>query len=253
MWRLLALCLLFSLTGCATMVTEVSDEEKARKIAEVNVQLGVGYLRKGDLELAQTKLLKALDADDEYPAAHTAIAIFYERMGEPDKATKHYREAVKLAPNDGVMLNNYGVFLCKNGQWLEADEYFQRAISNQLYKTVSAAYENAGQCALQIPDLNKAEQYLRKALQINAELPLSLFLMADVQFKKKRYLQARGYIQRLEAISIHSPQSLWLIIQVEKELDDLDAAQQYVNELRSRFPDSDEMGEYLKTESANTH
>ena len=62
--------------------------------------------------------------------------------------------------------------------FVQADKYFAKAIETPRYKTPERALENAGACAKRIPDLEKAENYLRKALSINPKLPLALSEMA---------------------------------------------------------------------------
>ena len=87
--RLLTItCVFFSiLTGCVTQTTGQmqmgsSDEEAA----ELNLQLGIGYLRQGDLLTARNKLERAIEQDPSLVIAHTARALGYERVGEIDAA-----------------------------------------------------------------------------------------------------------------------------------------------------------------------
>ena len=98
------------LGGCANNQVRVSDSQTRH--ADTLVQLGLGYMQKGDLNVALEKLTMALDAADNYAPPHSAIAILYTRLGRYEEADKHFMRSVKLAPNDGNLNNNYGAFLC---------------------------------------------------------------------------------------------------------------------------------------------
>ena len=243
--RYLSLGFILLLSACAGHQTP--QEDNTERYAMTHVQLGIGYLQQGKPELALEKLKKALDIKDDFAPAHNAIALVYEKLQKFDEADDHYQEAIDLAPGDGGMYNNYGVFLCKHGRLKQAEENFIKALKTPRYNTPELAYENAGSCALQIPDIEKAENYLTNALERNPELPNALYNMAQVRFEQKRFLASRGFLQRFEAVSKHHAQSLWLGVRVEKQLGDVNAAKKYAKQLQSKFPKSNEFKLLLKT------
>ena len=114
------------------------------------------------------------------------------------------------------------------------------------YKTPESALENAGVCAAQIPNAEKAEDYLRKALSINDKLPVALAEMADLMFKKQNYLSTRAYLQRFGEVSKPTARSLWLGIRTERKLGDKEAEARYAKLLQSQYPDSLEFKRWLK-------
>ncbi|MCG6968383.1 MAG: type IV pilus biogenesis/stability protein PilW [Gammaproteobacteria bacterium] len=232
------------LNGCAS--TGMDKDDKNFKAADTNLQLGIGYMRQGRYEDALEKLQKAVEAKRDYADVHSALALVYERLLEYDKAGHHYREAIDLAPHDGGNYNNYGVFLCRQGEYKKADKYFAKAIETPRYKTPERAMENAGACAKQIPDLEKAEQYLRSALSINPKLPLALSEMADVMYQKENYMSTRAYLQRFGEVSKYTPKSLWLGIQTERKLGDDKAEARYAKLLQTQYPDSLEFKRWLE-------
>lgn len=211
------------------------------KAAELNMQLGLSYLQRGDYEIAMGKLDKALKQNPNLPSAHNTIALLYQRLGENKKAEKHFKEAVSRAPQYSEAQNNYGVFLCQQSKYTEAEKRFLKAIDNPLYQSAAMAYENAGLCTREIPDMVKAESYFRRALQINPNLSKSLMGMADLSFEQANYMQSRTYLQRFNSVSPWTPQALLTAIQTEKKLGNEDAVSSYKLIMRARFPDSDEM------------
>ena len=248
-FRSLIVVILSSLLfACATVQEQQREEKTKFQIADTNVRLGLGYLRQGRTEAALKKLQKAIEAMPEYAEAHSSIALAYEAMDEPDKADEHYKQAVALKPADGSIQNNYAVFLCKSGKPKEAEPYFLRAIKSRGYRTPAQAYENLGVCAMQIPDLDKAETYLRKALQIDPRLPGALLQMARLSYEKDRTLSGRAYLERYQEVATLGPDALWLGIQIEKKMGAKSAAAKYETQLRSKFPDSNEMRFLLEQE-----
>lgn len=225
--------------GCVSAPTagqKVSDQDAAR----YNVQLGMNYLQRGDLEGAREKLERAVQQDPSLPAAHAALGILYERAGDMRRAGDHLRRATRLAPDDPNMLNNYGGFLCRQGDRREGIRHFDLAAGNPYYRTPEAALTNAGVCARGIPDAEVAENYFRRALDANRNYADALLQLADLSLETQRALQARAFLQRYEAVSSASPYSLALGHRIETAAGDLQAASEYAGRLRREFPDSRE-------------
>ncbi|MDT8310699.1 MAG: type IV pilus biogenesis/stability protein PilW [Methylophaga sp.] len=209
--------------------------------AEINMRLGLNYMQRGDYAFALEKLEKALQQDPNLPSAHNTIAILYQRLGEDEKAGYHFEKAVDLAPEYSEAQNNYGAFLCQQQRFDEAEKRFLLAVENPLYQSAAQAYENAGLCAMQAQQVKTAENYFRRALQIEPTLRKSLLQMAEISYQQQNYLQARGYIQRFHDAATWTARALLLGIKTENKLGDEDAIASYILILRSRFPDSDEM------------
>ncbi len=238
-----------TLTACSTLggntkpVEHVAPDPKA---AELNMRLGLQYLQRGDYEIALEKLQRALQQNPNLPSAHNTIAILYQRLNQVDEAEAHFLEAVKRAPEYSEAQNNYGAFLCQQQRYEEAEQRFLKAIENPLYASKAQALENAGVCVSRIPDITKAEQYFRQALQMNPNLSKALIQMANISYEQSDYLQARAYIQRYQSVSQWTSQSLFLAIKTENQLNDQDAVASYALLLRARFPDSDETQQVKK-------
>ena len=110
--------------GTAARSGSASDDEAA--IANMN--LGAGYLRQGNVELAIERLRRALAQDPELVQAHSTIAFAYDQVGSLEEAESHYRRATELDQEDGAAANAYAAFLCNRGnRWAEAEPYFRRA------------------------------------------------------------------------------------------------------------------------------
>lgn len=233
---LLLLTLLTALLGQGCVSTDRRDADP-EKAAKIYADLGLEYLRQGNLELALVKLERSLELDGNNADAHHYIAEVYNQLGKAELAQKHYLEAVSLDDANPMLLNNYGAFLCEQGRFEASEEYFLRAAALPRYRTPELAYENLALCALQSDNTARAEEYFRKALKLRPGLPQSLYQMARLTYQQEQYLTARAFIQRLHDIG-QTRQSLQLAIRIEEALGDADAADAYRDALSSQFPDA---------------
>ena len=81
--NLFVLCMLILLlSACATSSTNtdapLSENQKA---AEINIQLGVRYLGKGEYKLADEKLRRAIRQDPKSATANWVFALLQEKIG----------------------------------------------------------------------------------------------------------------------------------------------------------------------------
>jgi type IV pilus assembly protein PilF len=241
MWGIVVLAAVMLVSGCASTAERPQPRpDAARQAAQVNTSLGREYMARGQFEVALEKLKKAIAADPGYGPGHTLIAILYERIGELDRAGKHYREAVAINPDNGDVNNNYGVFLCGRGQATEAEPYFLQAVRDPFYSTPEIAFANAGSCMMEANDLEKAEKYLRRSIEYNNDFTGALLSMAALKYQQGDYLSARAFLQRFEAGGSETAEGLWLGVRIETRLHDTRSARGYRERLLSRFPDSPE-------------
>ena len=251
----LVVLLAATLAGCATSTQRRDDAStaagKKASAAEINVSLGQSYMSQGKLEIAKQKLDRALALDPNLPDAHTVIAVLYERINDPASAERHYKRAAELAPKTGVVNNNYGTFLCKNGKYAEADRYYERALQDPFYDTPAVALTNRGTCALKWKRPELAEESFRKALQLSPNQPEALLSIAEILYGKGDYFRARAFVQRHDAGGTAGPGALMLAMRIEEQLGDRRAAREYRKRLMEQFPES-EQAQQLAESSKNT-
>ena len=238
--KIWALVLVLTVTGCVTTGGDEMPKSNPRDAAKINAELGLQYMEQGNDELAMQKLQHALKLDSRSADAHHYIALLYVKLGKNSEAERNYSEALALTPSNPMLLNNYGLFLCRQGKLEEAQKKFLAAAKQSFYKTPEVAYNNAGICALEVPDQAKAEEYFRDALKVNPNMPDALFEMADLKFKQGKYLHARAFIQRYLDVAPVAPAVLLLAIKVERNLGDQGNAAKFAKQLQDKFPTSQE-------------
>lgn len=240
------------LSACVTSSSRpppapVSDAEVAR----YNMELGVSYLRQGELKTAQAKLEKAIAADGTLTPAHSALGLVLERLGDLPGAEKSYRRAVSLDSSNPDALNALAAFLClQKNEPDEALRLFDKAIAVPLSKADAnraMLNTNAGVCARRI-DIARAETYLRAALAANPNYREALLQLADVSFTRGNFLQSRAFLERYLAASPATPDALWLGLRVEEALGERGAAARYGTRLKQEFPASEQTRRLLERE-----
>ena len=237
MWLAVALLM----TACVAATNKGSEfSSAARKAAETNAALGRQYMDRGQNEVALDKLKRAVANDKTYAPAYTLLGVLHERLGQTDQAGDNYRLAVKYDPENGDVNNNYAVYLCGQGRQQEADRYFQVAVKDPFYTTPAVAYANAGVCALSANEVDKAERYLRKSLEYQANFAAALLPMANVSYRTQSYLRARAFLQRYEDVGEKTAASLLLGYRIEQALGNGPAADPYLEALMNSFPNSAE-------------
>lgn len=241
---LIVLLVLSLVSGCAT--TSGPTAQAQAKAAQINARLGANYLRQGSLELANEKLQKALRQDDENVDAHATYALLQMELGKPDVARKHFSEALSLAPDDPQLHNNFGTFLCDQGEHEAGIEQFLRAADNRLYSTPEYAYANAGACAVDAGMTQDARRYLRQALEIRPRMPSALRELAQLEYRSGRIVSARKYLGRYHNAVQPSARTLLLATRVERRLGNDESANRYGRQLLRNFPDSEEAQRFLE-------
>ena len=239
-WMLLAVAFL---TACSSGTVK-DEKEVARRSADTYIELGISYMQKGDLNTALQRLEQAVEVAPDYAPAHNAVALIYERIGEVKKTRKHLKKAVRLDPKLGSARNNYGRFLCGQKEFDAAQKQFSAAYENALYVRPWLAYTNAGLCAQEQGDEVLAEEMFRGALRRNPVFAPALTQMARLKFLEKNYMSTRAYLERLREVANLTPETLWLGVQTEQALANMDGVASYGLQLRANYPDSQELIDY---------
>lgn len=239
----LAWLLLLSLSACVVVEKGPSNNEKA---SDINVELGIGYYHQNNLELANEKLLKALDQNPRSAKAHHAYAVLQNRFLNKEKAEFHFQKAIEYNPMDSEALNNYGAFLCRDNRPDEAEKMFIQALENPLYKAPEVAYTNAATCLRQNNKKpEKVKEYLIKALGVGNNFRPALLLLAEISFEEKQHDLTTIYLKRYHLVGESTARSLWLEIRNELELNHRDKADELAEKLKTEFADSPEFQSWL--------
>lgn len=207
----------------------------------INARLAMEYLKREQLQAAREKADKALLQNPKDVNVQLSAGVVYERLHDKKRAEKHFRNALKADADSPEAQNALGAFLCRNGQHDKGEAMFLKAARNQVYSTPVVAYTNAGVCARSAGDLDRAEQYLRQALNVHVDYPETYAQLAGVMYDRGNYLQARAFIERFLAVSPVTADVLLLGHKIELALKDTKAAAVFSDRLRKEYPDSEQV------------
>lgn len=230
--------------GSVQELKTASDQTSAEKRGMIRLQLAVDYYQAGKYEIALDEVKRAIAADPDNAQAYGFRALVYTAMGENALADENYRRALRLAPRNPDLSNNYGLFLCEaGGKPAEAMGYFETALKDPHYASPVKAMVNAGNCSLKMKNIDAAERYLLDALRYDPALPAVSAGLARVYFERRDYQRAGFFINRLTEtakLDTLSADVLWLAIRVKRKLGDRAMEASLTAQLAKRFPGSPE-------------
>jgi len=220
--------------GAPKVETDVSRR------AQIRIDLAAGYYQQRAFAPALDELRAALAIDANNAQAYGMLGLVYMELGEQARAEDGFRQALRIAPDDSDVLNNYGWFLCQTGRADQALGQFQSALKNPLYATPARPLHNAGICSLRLGDLVGAESYFLRSFQIDPRNPVAMYNLAEINLKRGDLDRARFYSRRLLDTYPPSAETLWLAIRIERKGSDRDSFNSLSAQLRRLFPGSRE-------------
>lgn len=207
----------------------------SRTRAKAHTDLGLAYLEAGNVAVALEEGRLALRDDASYGPAYNLLGLSHMYLQERPQARENFEKALRLAPGDPDINNNFGWFLCQAGETARAMELFNAAIKNPLYGFPTRPYTNAGMCAMQAGDLATAEVNLLRALSADQSNVQAMYNLALLFYKKGDYLEARRYLSDFHTQRDGVAESLWLAVRIEHKLGDKTSEAGFAGQLRRRF------------------
>jgi type IV pilus assembly protein PilF len=224
------------LVACSSQTQKKSNEDTA----VIFLQLGERYLELNKLELARENLQHALKLDEQNAQIYNAFALLNEKLHKLNDTMANYQKAFVLNSNDLRIKNNYGRFLCEQGDTQQGVTLLSQAATDGLNERSWIAMTNLGRCYLQISNNADAEHYFMQALQVNADYSPALLEMQKIRYAKGDITDAKVYLAHYQRVSQDTAQSLFIAIKIENAAGNNTLAEQYKQLLLSQFPLSQE-------------
>jgi len=238
----LAVMAVLLLAGCVTTDSSgnkpLKQEDPEDTAAKYNIQLGTAYLQKGNFELAREKLERSLKQNPKDPDVHTSLGLLYDRTNDPKAADKHFREALRLAPDKPDISNNYAIYLCKNGRVDESVERFMAVAANRYYRTPEVALTNAGVCLRSNKKLDEAGKLFARAIKARPNYAEATVQLATLYLEQQQVPAARKVVDTYINAFKANPEVLLAAVSVARAANDKMAEEKHSRALRLEFPDS---------------
>lgn len=201
------------------------QQDRQRERDRLLVQAGQAFAA-GQLEQAERLARRVTAQDRTDPDGLTLLAVIHAAQGQQELAGRMYQQALSLSPRRGDLLNNYGAWLCGQGESAEALVLFDRALLDP-QAPLPDLTANIGICAQKSGQWQRAEQALRQALAYDPDHPEVLLAMAHLQLEHGDAMAARAFYQRRLAAAPADVSVLKLAVQVEEQLGDKAAAEHH--------------------------
>lgn len=217
-----------------------AQEKDNKDTVAIYLQLGERYLQLNKLAIARENLQHALMLDNQNAQIYHALGVLNEKLRLIDAATVNYQQAFALTPNDLRIQNNYGRFLCEQGDTQQGITLLIQATTNELNERPWFAMTNLGRCYLQLSNNIDAERYFMQALQIHADYSPALLEMQKINYIKGDIANAKAYLARYQRVAQDTAESLLMAIKIENAAGNSAIAEHDRQLLLSQFPLSQE-------------
>jgi type IV pilus assembly protein PilF len=225
---------------------ERQETPEVQRRASIRLQLAIAYFEAGQYRVALDEIKTILAISPNFAGAYSLRALIEVELNDLKRAEDNFLYAIKLAPNNSDIANNYAWFLCQNGREKQSIPYFEKVLSDRLYETPVKAMSNAGVCSLRIKDVASAERYF---LMANREQPNNHVInaaLAKIFHDKGMYEKAKIYISKVIKEDVFAADVLWLAIKIEYKLGNQNNMNGFSTQLRRRHPDSKEYALFQK-------
>jgi type IV pilus assembly protein PilF len=244
----IALSSVLALTGCVSEQSYVGSDKPVSdrsfdniEAARTRISLGLNYLRRGDTSQAKYNLERARSFAPNSAEVHSALAYYYQSVGEEKQAEEYFRLAIQKDANYADAYNNYGAFLCQLHRYDEAEQLLLKAISRPGYIRVAESYENLALCQLQQNNFSKAKSYLESSVSHNTTRITSLTMQAGLSYAMGDNRAAKNQLDRISRLGRVSARTVllsYLIAEKNGDRDTMQSAEQLLLTLYTDTPET---------------
>lgn len=205
--------------------------------AKLHTERASEYFKVGSYGIAIEAAQTAIQHVPGYAPAHNMLGVIYMQLKQDDKAQLAFEQAIRFAPADPEVLNNYGWFICERRNPKDAMPYFETALRNPLYISPERALHNAGYCSRKAGNNVVAEANLRAALNKSPMYAPSLLALAELLYDSGRMKEADALLARyLQVLPAPPVEGLSLAVKLARVTGEKSNEASYIQQMRRRFP-----------------
>jgi tetratricopeptide (TPR) repeat protein len=157
--------------------------------------LGIAYQRQHKAVEAAMALERAVQLNERSVDALSALGLVYDELKRHEDSDSAYEKALRLDPNNHLVLNNYGYSLAERGIQLErALTMAKRAVEQQ--PDNQAYLDTYGWVHFQLHNYETAEYYIKKAIELGTKSAVIHEHMGDIYSKLGQKEKAMEFWQK---------------------------------------------------------
>lgn len=200
-------------------------------------RIGFAYAQLGKFETATEFLEKALELEYDDLTAFELASLYFDQE-EYQKATLYFKQLDTISPDFEGYEYGYSQALHKEHQVQEALRIAKQGLEKNPFET--RLLLAASQFSYELHDASGAENYLLTAKEDAEETEEILLRLATIYLEQERY-------EDILELQSEEPENLltkWMIARSYQEMDDLDTAYEYYQELTGDLKDNPEFLEH---------
>lgn len=236
---ILAAVLFFSISSSPALANSKSERDPA-VAAKYHLELGVGYFSAKRYDVALEEARNAVRLDPRSTHALNLLGSIYLEIGDVQKADAALRQSLNLDSQNADALTNMGLLQCRQGRFSEAMDFFAKSLGSPQQNKMSMTLVNAGVCLDKKGDAKAAEQYFRKALEIEPNDVWPQWQLARLYFKQNRLSESEARIGMIHRAVPPNSSTLWLGTLISRLKNDRAEYERQASRLVEQFPNSDE-------------
>jgi tetratricopeptide (TPR) repeat protein len=163
--------------SCFRKIEDSEESLPSEFRARVHFNLGLVYVQMHRWGLAEHHLRRTRQLNPEFPKINESLSEILLRKGRIQEVTQILGPALAKDPYSWMGHFLMGLALMRMQRWKDAYEQFVTAVD--VDPKESRAWQKCGQCLIAMRELDQAEHYLKKALELN---PLSTEVVVNFGF-----------------------------------------------------------------------
>jgi tetratricopeptide (TPR) repeat protein len=166
--------------------------------ARVHFNLGLVYVQMHRWGLAEHHLRKARQLNPEFPKIDEALSEILLRRGHVREVVEILQAALSKDPYSWLGHYVLGIAFSRMRQWKNAYEEFVVAV--EMDPNEPRSWQKCGECLIALRELDQAEHYLRKALELNPKFTDAVVNYGFLYLERGDRVQAGELFDRVLAV-----------------------------------------------------
>jgi len=166
--------------------------------ARILYSRAVKYYEKGDMEVAEQKLIQVTALDERFSDALHKLGLIYLKQNQFGKAEAIFKQLIYNGENDAVYYSNLGRALYEQKKYGEALEAYLKAI--ELDAMRPGRFISTAEVYRQLNSKEKAGEMYKKAIEMDPSNIDYLLAYTDFLIEDDKDEHAKEYLQKIFAI-----------------------------------------------------